>query len=321
MKRRDFLTIGAAAMAWGAALAQPGRPARIGVLAMNPRPATPQMEAFTDALRDYGYIEGKNIHIEYRSGDGRTESLRAAAAELAGKVDLIVAFGTPTSLAAKAATSTIPIVMAAAGDPVGTGLVQSLARPGANITGTSNLSPPLVVKRLELLKESHPPLRRAALLMNPGNPAQAATVRAVEQAAAVLKVELKPYGVTSLDDIRTAFVRMHEERMEGVVIANDSVLITNAAAIAFLANKHRLRSAGSGDFAQVGGLIGYGSIGEPLRHAAAYVDKILKGAKPGELPIEQPSKYEVLLNLRTAKLAGFDIPQSFRLLRVDRVVE
>ena len=280
------------------------------------------MDALNTGLRQHGYVEGKNIALEVRSANGRYEALPALARELvAAKVDVIVAFGTPPSQAAKAATTTIPIVMAGVGDPLGTGLVTSLARPGGNLTGTSNLSPPLVVKRLELLKECHPELRRAGLLANPANPAQAATMRAAEGASQSLKIELGQYEVRSLDEIRGVLASMRADRAEAVVLGNDPLLIQNADAIAEMAAKQRIRSAGNREFAEAGGLIGYGSINDVLRHAATYVDKILKGAKPGDLPIEQPSKYEVFLNLKTAKAADFAIPASFRLLRVDRVIE
>ena len=322
MNRRRLL----AAMLVGAvpAIARPqARASRIGVLAIPPLPEWRlQMEALTGGLRQLGFVEGKNLVLEVRSANGRYESLRALADELVtAKVDLIVAFGTPPSQAAKAATDTIPIVMAGVGDPIGSGLVSSLARPGGNLTGTSNLSPPLVVKRLELLKECHPPLRRIALLANPSNPAQTASVRAAEGASASLKLELRQYGVRSLDDIRSAFSSMQGDRVEAVVLGNDPVLIANAAAIAEIATRQRVRSSGNREFAEAGGFIGYGSINDVLRHAAVYVDKILKGARPADLPIEQPSKYEVFLNLKTAKAADFAIPPSFRLLRVDRVIE
>ena len=299
------------------------RAARVGVLAIPPLAEwSLQMDALTGGLRQLGYVEGKNLSVEVRSANGRYESLQALADELvAAKVDVIVAFGTPPSQAAKAATKTIPIVMAGVGDPIGSGLVSSLARPGGNLTGTSNLSPPLVVKRVELLKECHPELRLAALLANPSNPAQAATIRAAEGASRSLNVELRQYAVRSLDEIRGALGSMQAERVEALVLGNDPLLIANAAPIAEMATKQRIRSAGNREYAESGGLIGYGSINDVLRHAASYVDKILKGAKPADLPIEQPSKYEVFLNLKAAKAADFQIPPSFRLLRVDRVIE
>jgi putative tryptophan/tyrosine transport system substrate-binding protein len=325
MKRRDFTLFGVIAFLSRAALAQPAaaRTSRIGLLTLDSLTGlTPAVDALRTGLRQFGYVEGKNLTIEYRSANGRPEALRALAEELvAARVELIVAVGTPPSQAAKAATTTIPIVMAGAGDPVGSGLVPSLGRPGGNLTGTSNFSPPLVVKRLELLKECHPELRRAALLANPSNPAQAATVRAVEAAAVPLKIELARYGVRNFDELRGAFAAMGTDRVEGVVLANDSLLINYAAAIAEMASKYRLRSAGNREFAEAGGLIGYGSVADVARLAASYVDRILRGAKPAELPIEQPSKYEVVLNLKTAKAMDVAISPSFRLLRVDRVIE
>ena len=324
MKRRTVLAaLAAACVPARLAVAEGARLPRLGLLFGGVAGGmTPQLEAFKDGLRQLGYLEGKNISLEFRSAEGRYESLRGLADELVAlKVDLIVAFGTPPSQAAKPATRTIPIVMSAVGDPIGSGLVTSLARPGANVTGTSNLSPPLVVKRLELLKESHPELRRVGLFANPANPAQAATVRAVEDAARSLKVEIFQYPVRSTDAIRAAFSSMRTDRIEGLVLGNDTLLIGNSALIAQLAEKQRIRSSGNREFAEAGGLIGYGSVADVNRLSASYVDKILKGAKPGELPIEQPSKYETFLNLRAAKAADFAIPASFRLLRVDRVIE
>jgi putative ABC transport system substrate-binding protein len=324
VKRRTVLAaLAAACVPTRLAVAEGARLPRLGLLFGGVAGGmTPQLEAFKDGLRQLGYLEGKNISLEFRSAEGRYESLRGLADELVAlKVDLIVAFGTPPSQAAKAATRTIPIVMSAVGDPIGSGLVTSLARPGANVTGTSNLSPPLVVKRLELLKESDPELRRVGLFANPANPAQAATVRAVEDAARSLKVEIFQYPVRSTDAIRAAFSSMRTDRIEGLVLGNDTLLIGNSALIAQLAEKQRIRSSGNREFAEAGGLIGYGSVADVNRLSASYVDKILKGAKPGELPIEQPSKYETFLNLRAAKAADFAIPASFRLLRVDRVIE
>jgi putative ABC transport system substrate-binding protein len=325
MKRRGFAISVAAALFAGslACLAQPpANTPRIAFLGVAPLSRmTTQIEALRAGLRELGYIEGKNIVIEFRSAEGRYERLRPLAEELVGlKVDLIVASGTPPSQAAKAATASIPIVMAGAGDPVATGLVSNLARPGGNLTGTSNISPPLVAKRLELLKEFDPNLRRVAVLVNRANPAQAASVRAVEAAALPLKLEVLRYGVQNLDEIRGAFSSMKADRVDALVVANDTVLIANAAAIAEMATKQRLPSAGNREFAEAGGLIGYGSVADVVRHSAVYVDKILRGAKPAGLPIEQPSKYEVFLNLRTAKAVGFAMPASFR-IRVDRVIE
>lgn len=320
MRRRHFLI--ATALAPLAAGAQARMP-RVGMLVV-PAPSETkiQLDAFEAGLRQIGYVPGKTILLELRSAMGRYADLKPLAEELvAAKVDVIVAFGTPPTQAAMATTTDIPIVMAAVGDPVGTGLVASLARPGGNVTGTSNLSPPLVVKRLELLKESHPELRRAALLANPANPAQSASIRAAENASQSLRLELRQYPVRDADAIRKSFVAMQNDRVEAVLLGNDTLLIGEAATIAELATRQRIRSAGNREFAESGGLIGYGSIQDVVRHAAAYVHRILNGAKPADLPIEQPSKYEVFLNLRTAKAGDFAIPPSFRLLRVDRVIE
>ena len=320
MRRRRFVI--AAALAPFAVSAQARIP-RVGVLAIPPLSETKiQLDALEAGLRELGYAPGKNIALELRSANGRYADLKPLAEELvAANLDVIVTFGTPPTQAAKEATTDIPIVMAGAGDPVGTGLVTSLARPGGNLTGTSNLSPPLVVKRLELLKECHPELRRAALLANPANPAQTASIRAAESASQSLRLELRLYPVRDADAIRKAVAAMHTDRVEGLALGNDPVLISGAAAIADMAARQRIRSAGNREFAESGGLIGYGSIQDVLRHTATYVHKILRGAKPAELPIEQPSKYEVYLNLRTVKAGDFAIPPSFRLLRVDRVIE
>ena len=320
MRRRRFLI--ATALAPFAVSAQ-ARVPRVGVLTIPPLSDTKvQFEAFDAGLRQFDYVPGKTILLELRSANGRYADLKALAEELvAAKVDVIVTFGTPPTQAAKEATSEIPIVMAGAGDPVGTGLVASLARPGGNLTGTSNLSPPLVVKRLELLKESHPDLRRVGMLANPANPAQTASIRAAESASQSLRIDLRQYAVRDADAVRKSFTAMQTDRVEGVLLGNDPLLIGEAGAIAEMATRQRIRSAGNREFAESGGLIGYGSIQDVLRLAASYVHKILRGANPGDLPIEQPSKYEVFLNLRTAKAGDFAIPPSFRLLRVDRVIE
>ena len=320
MRRRRFLI--AAALAPFAVSAQ-ARVPRVGILTV-PVPAGTklQLEAFDAGLRQFGYIPGKTILLDVRYANGRYADLKPLAEELVtANVDVIVGFGTPATQAAKAATTEIPIVMAGAGDPVGTGLVASLARPGGNLTGTSNLSPPLVVKRLELLKESHPELRRAALLANPANPAQTASIRAAESASQSLRLDLRLYPVRDADAIRKSFAAMQTDRVEALLLGNDVLLISEAASIAEMATRQRIRSAGNREFAESGGLIGYGSILDVMRHAATYVHRILKGANPGDLPVEQPSKYEVFLNLRTAKAGDFAIPPSFRLLRVDRVIE
>ncbi len=228
--------------------------------------------------------------------------------------------GTPVTQAVKAATKTIPIVMIAVGDPVGSGLVASLARPGGNVTGTSNLSPPLMVKRLELLKEAHPAVRRVAVLLNPANPAQKLSYEAMETAAKSLKVEIQKFEVRNLGEIQSAFAAMAKQRIDSVAVAQDTILLANAGVIAALAAKQRIASSGNIEYAEAGGLIGYDSITDIYRYSATYVDKILKGAKPADLPVEQPSKFGVVVNMKTAKALGIKIPNSI-LVRADKVIE
>ena len=267
MRRRRFLI--AAALAPFAVSAQARIP-RVGVLAIPPLSETKmQLDALEGGLRELGYAPGKNIALELRSANGRYADLKPLAEELvAANLDVIVTFGTPPTQAAKEATTDIPIVMAGAGDPVGTGLVTSLARPGGNLTGTSNLSPPLVVKRLELLKECHPELRRAALLANPANPAQIASIRAAESASQSLRLELRLYPVRDAEAIRKSFATKQTDRVEALLLGNDVLLIREAASIAEMATRQRIRSAGNREFAESGGLIGYGSIQDVLRHTA-----------------------------------------------------
>jgi putative tryptophan/tyrosine transport system substrate-binding protein len=211
--------------------------------------------------------------------------------------------------------------MVGAGDPVGSGLVASLARPGGNVTGTSNLSPPLMIKRLELLKEAHPPVRRVAVLLNPSNPAQKLSFEAAETAAKALKIEVQKFEVRGLDEIKSAFSAMAKQRIDGVAVANDQLLIAHSAAIAELAASQRIPSSGRSEFPQTGGLIGYGiNLADSYRYTTIYIDKILKGAKPANLPVEQPSKYEVVVNLKTAKALGIKVPNSI-LVRADKVIE
>ncbi len=295
---------------------------RVGVLSVGTSSrATTQIEALRAGLRELGYVEGRNISFEFRSAEGNYDRLPEMAADLVRlNVDLIVSSGTPVTQAVKAATKTIPIVMIGVGDPVGTGLVASLARPGGNVTGTSNLSPPLMVKRLELLKEAHPAVRRVAVLLNPANPAQKLSFEAMETAARSLKVEIQKFEVRNLAEIRSAFSAMAKQRFDGVAVAHDTILLANAGTIAELAAKQRIASSGNIEYAGAGGLIGYDSITDIYRYSATYVDKILKGAKPADLPVEQPSKFGVVVNMKTAKALGIKIPGSI-LVRADRVIK
>jgi len=324
-RRKLVIALGAGALAaplFSFAQQQSAKIPRIGVLTADPLSAVQiQFDVVRSGLRDLGYVEGKNISFELRSADGTYERLPELAAGLVRmKVDIIVTVGTPPSLAAKAATTTIPIVGAGLGDPVGRGLVASLARPGGNVTGTSNLSPPLMVKRLELLKEAHPAVQRVMVLLNPANPVQRPSFEAMMPAAKSLKIELQKFEARNPAEIQSAFVAMAKKPVDAIVVSNDSMLIANSGLIAGLASKHRILSAGDSEFAQSGGLIGYGSTVDVYRNAASYVDKILKGAKPADLPVEQPSKFWVVVNLKTAKVLGIKIPNSI-MVGADKVIE
>jgi ABC-type uncharacterized transport system substrate-binding protein len=281
-----------------------------------------RFEAFRQGLRDLGYVEGKTIVIESRFAEGKYDRLPALAAELAGlKVDLLVTYGTPGTWAAKRATTTIPIVMAISGDALATGLVASLARPGGNITGSTFFSPELTAKRLELLKEAVPRLRRVAVLVNPDNPIKGPTLHAMALTATSLKLELQPFEARSPSEFESAFDALAKRRVDALVIIDDPILIANAGGLASLAAKSRLPSAGFKTFAEAGGLMGYGvNLSELSRHAAVFVDKILKGARPADLPVERATRFELLINLKTAKALGLTIPQSL-LSRADEVIQ
>ncbi|MBI3626261.1 MAG: ABC transporter substrate-binding protein [Candidatus Rokubacteria bacterium] len=280
------------------------------------------VEAFRQGLRDLGYVEGKNIVIEYRWAEGRYDSLPDLAAELVRlNVEVIVTHGTPGTLAAKQATKTIPIVMAVSGDAVATGIVASVARPGGNITGSTFFFPEINAKRLELLKEAVPRASRVALLLNPDNPSMGPVLKAVEAAARSLKVQLHQFEVRSPDEFAGAFSAMTKRRAEAVAIIDDAVLIAHAGRIADLAVKSRLPTIGFREYADVGGLMAYAvNFPDIWRRAAVFVDKLLKGAKPADLPIEQATKFELIINLKTAKALGLTMPQSL-LIRAEHVIQ
>jgi putative ABC transport system substrate-binding protein len=324
MKRREFAALLAVGLLARPAFGQRAAAniPRVGFLGVEPLSGMAvQLEALRAGLRDLGYVEGRDIRFEFRSAEGNYERLPQLAAELVNlKVDLIVTLGTPPTRAAKAATATIPIVMMGAGDPVASGLVASLARPGGNVTGSSNISPVLMVKRLELLKEADPAVRRVGVLLNPANPAQRLSFEAMAAAADSLKVEVLKFEARNLAEIREAFAAMAKQRVEALAVANDPVLIANAKAVAELAAKQRLLSSGNREFAESGGLLGYGSITEVFRHSAVYIDRILKGAKPADIPVEQPTNIELVVNLRAAKAMGISVPQRM-LVRAGRVIE
>lgn len=297
---------------------------RIGVLSsFAPSGAAVWHQAFQEGLRDLGWVEGKNIAIEYRYSEGRADRLPELATDLARlNVDIIVAHTNTDALAAHRVTKTIPVVMATAGDPVTTGLVKSLARPGGNVTGLSQMSPDLAGKRLELLKETVPKLSRVAVLWNPEGPTSPLAWKEIQLPAGQLNLQLHSLEVRSPDDFDKAFEDATGARAGALAIMPDPLFPTNLKRIANLAAKSRLPSIYHlREFAESGGLVTYGPDRSALfRRAATYVDKILKGAKPAELPVEQPTKFELVINLKTAKQIGLTIPQSM-LYRADKVIK
>ena len=302
---------------------QPAKISRIGYLAgASLNALAVRAEAFRQGLRELGYAEGKNILIEWRSADGKIDRLPALAAELVRlKVDVIVTTGPTVTRPVKEATSTIPIVMAQDIDPVETGFVASLARPGGNITGLSSLVPEISGKQLELLKEVVPRLSRVAVLWASSNPANAQTLREIERAAETLGLKLQSLDILGAKDIETGLRAAGKGRADAVLVLQNGVAIAHRTEIAELAIKSRLpaiypRSA----FVEDGGLMSYGaSFADMDRRAATFVDKILKGAKPADLPVEQPTKFELVINLKAAKQIGLTIPPNV-LARADRVI-
>jgi putative ABC transport system substrate-binding protein len=303
--------------------AQPGKVPRIGFLiTSSPAAIATRMEAFRQGLHEHGYVEGKNIVIEPRYADGKFDHLPALAAELVRlKVDVIVTSGPTATRPAKEATSSIPIVMTFDDDPVGSGFVASLARPGGNITGLSTLSPEISGKQLELLKEIVPRLGRVAVFGTSTRQGTAQTLKEMEPAAAAFGVKLQYLDIENPKDIETAFRAASRERADAVLVVQSPIFNSQRAQIADLALKSRLPATyPRREFVEDGGLMSYGvSISDLDRRAATYVDKILKGAKPADLPVEQPTKFELVINLKTAKQIGLTIPPNV-LARADRVI-
>jgi putative ABC transport system substrate-binding protein len=327
MNRRRFLRtagVGLLAAPLAAEAQHAGKIARIAVLGATRAEDLPQSEGLRQGLRDHGYVEGQNIAIEYRWAHGRFERLPDLAAELARlKPDVIVAFVTQASLAAKNATSTIPIVMVAVGDPVRAGLVPSLARPGGNVTGNSSVSVEVMGKSLEILKEVAPERRRVSILWNPANAVfQAQMVKEAEAAGRRLGLRMHTIAASDATSIDRAFQSMTRERAEALAVLSDPMFIAERARIATLAAKSRLPSvSGVRQYAEAGGLVAYGpNFYELYRRAAGYVDRILRGARPGDLPIEQPTTFELVINLKTAAALGLTIPPSL-LLRANHLIE
>jgi len=302
---------------------QPTKIPRIGYLAFVSLSAiSSRIEAFRQGLRELGYVEGKNIVIDWRSADGKLDRLPALAAELVRlKVDIIVTAGPVLTRAAKEATSTIPIVMTFDPDPVGSGFVASLARPGGNITGLSTLSPEISGKQLELLKETVTKLSRVAVLGNSTSPGNAQALSEMELAAGALKVKLQYLDVLSPKDIETTFRAASKGRAGAVLVLPSPVLTSQRTQIVDLAVKSRLPAIyWRSDFVEAGGLMSYGASQNDLdRRAATYVDKILKGRTPADLPVEQPMKFEFIVNLKAAKQIGLTIPPNV-LVRADKVI-
>ncbi len=326
MRRRDFFTLlGGAAAAWplAARAQQPAKLPTIGFLGQTTRSGGSEwVAAFVQRLRELGWSEGRTIAIEYRWAEGREERFAQVAAELVQlKCDVIVTSGTQAVMASKQATSVIPIVFATAGDPVGNDLVASLARPGGNVTGLSVLAADLAGKRLELLREVVAGLRRLAVMGNVGNPFTVLELGEVRAAARTLGLEVIALEIRRAQDIAPAFEAL-KGRNQALYVCTDALANTNRVRINILAAGARLPTMhGSRDYVEAGGLMSYGAnFPDQFRRAADYVDKILRGAKPGDIPVEQPTNFELVINLKTAKALGLTIPESF-LLRADEVIE
>jgi len=328
MNRRMFIgTIagGLFALPLGCFAQRPLKLWRIGFLAAASQQdfTDGRLDALLRGMRELGYVEGKNLVIEARYGDGNYDRLPALAAELVRlKVDVIVAVPSPAIRAAQHATTTIPIVFPSTGDPVGSGFVVSLAHPGGNITGLSNANLDISAKTLELLMMMAPRMSRIAILANPGSSTAPAMVKSIDAAARNLRVQAVPINASSPDEIESAFATMRRQRADAVVIAGDAFLNMQAGQIAELAINDRIPSVTqSPRYARIGGLMSYGqSTTEVYRRTAAYVDRIFKGANPGDLAVEQPTKFELVINLKTAKALGLAIPQSL-ILRADEVIQ
>jgi len=324
VSRRRFLTGCAASLAVPtvATAQQTEKIYRIAFLGgASPSGYAPLVDALRLGLRQHGYVEGKNITIEYRWAEGEYGRLRALAGELTRlRPDIIITQGTPAALAAKETTATIPIVMAIVGDPVESGVVASLARPGRNVTGSSFVMGDLNAKRLELMKTVIPGLQRVGVLLNPDNAMMVTVLRGMEERGHALNVKVQAVYVRSLDELDAA-LGLAKRQTEALTVPDEGLFIANARRIADLAMKSRLPSIGFREYCESGGLLAYGvDFTNIWRQSAALVDKILKGAKPANLPIQQATRFEVMINLRTANAIGLSIPTSIR-LRADHVIE
>jgi ABC-type uncharacterized transport system substrate-binding protein len=325
VKRRKFIALlGGAAAEWPlAALAQTTKPARIGFLGLASAPShASRTAAFRAGLRDLGWIEGRNLRIEFRWAEGDYDRLPMLAEELLRlNIDVLVTHGAAGALAAKNATSTIPIIITAVGDMQVLGLVSDLSRPGGNITGLSLFVTELNAKRLELIKEAVPSVTRAAILLNPGNASTQFVLSEASATAKAANVELRAFEARQPADFVRVFAAMVDQQVGAVVIHEDTMLNANANSLAVFAAVRRLPSSGFPEFARAGGLLAYGiNFPDTDYRAAAFVDKILKGAKVGDLPVERSTKFSLSINLQTARALGLDLPATL-VARADEVIE
>ena len=318
IRRREFITLlGGAATVWslGARAQQSSRVWHIGVLSAVPLPAA-SLSAFRDSLREHGYVVGQNLRIDVRWPE-------ETAIELArSDVDIIVAWASPAVIAARRATATIPIVILGVSDPVGLGFVASLARPSGNITGVSNVASDLSAKLVEVFVEMVPGMNRVGVIRNPGNPGAVVQMSGTQDALRAMGLQFQVVDAHAADEFETAFARLSRQAVKGVVLLADPSVIEHATGIAELAKKTRLPTAFQRrENIEAGGLFSYGAnLNDQFRQAAIYVDRILKGARPAELPVEQPTKFELIVNLKTAKALGLTVPLSL-LARADEVIE
>jgi putative ABC transport system substrate-binding protein len=318
------LSLGVLAASLVADAQPPARKYRIGVVLAAPTTTVaPHVEALRGRLRELGYLEERNLVLELQWSPGTEEGLVRVATDLVrSRVDLLIAWTTPAVLAAKRATSTIPIVMVSVGDPVGSGLVASLSRPGGNVTGVSNVSRDVSGKLLQLIKEVRPDATQLAVLRNPTNPGSALMWRETQEAADVLRIKLHPVAVRESKELEPAFVAITRDRVAGAIILPDPLFTSERLRIAQLAQQSRLATIFQrGENVDAGGLMSYGpKLTEQFRQAADYVDKIFRGAKPAELPVEQPVHFELVVNLKVARALGLEIPPSI-LARADHIIQ
>jgi putative ABC transport system substrate-binding protein len=325
MRRREFITLlGGVAAAWPLAVRAESKIPRVGFMGNSTAALEANLvDAFREGLRELGYEEGRNIVIEYRWADGKYERFPALIAELsAAKVDVIVTAGTPAALAVKKATTTVPLVMVAVGDPVGTGLVPSLAQPGGNLTGLSSIAPDLEGKRLDLLRQVVPTLSHAAVFFNSLNPFHVASMRQAHAAAQAMGIKLQQHDVRISEDLDGAFAAIRKERPDALLILADRVFLHNRQRMMDFTEEQSLPNVNAyKELVEAGGLMSYGPSYEDMhKRAAIYVDKILKGAKPANLPIEQPTKFTLIINLKAAKALGVNVPPTLLPL-ADNVIE